>query len=75
NTLCFMTGGTYTPSNTTFFNPDPSSTGSFTISFLTPLDIRSCLCERSDLSQSGGANNRPSHTHQDARTALGCNMN
>ena len=71
NTLCFMTGGTYTPTNTNILS---GSTGCFAIGTRDPFDIRNCLCSRSNLSQSG-ADNQPAHTHQEARTALGCDVN
>jgi len=65
---CFMTGGTYTPANTNF---GPSSTGCFTITPRTQLDIRNCLCGRSDLSQTA-TTIQPGHTHEQARGRLGC---
>jgi len=68
---CFMTGGTYTPANTNF---GPSSTGCFTITPRTQLDIRNCLCGQSDLSQTATTTPtiQPGHTHEQARGRLGC---
>ena len=40
---CFMTGGTYTITNLSILN---GSNGCFSISPLTPLDARNCLCGR-----------------------------
>ncbi len=40
---CFMTGGTYTSTNTDILN---GSTGCFTITPRTPQDVRNCLCGR-----------------------------
>ena len=48
---CYMTGGTYTPTNTVF---DRGSTGCFTISPRTPQDIRSCLCGRNSFYTAAG---------------------
>ena len=42
-TYCFMTGGTYTITNLSI---DNGSNGCFSISPLTPLDARNCLCGR-----------------------------
>ena len=42
-TWCFMTGGTYTIINLSIEN---GSNGCFSISLLTPLDARNCLCGR-----------------------------
>lgn len=64
---CFMTGGTYTPANTDI---NSGSTGCFSITPRTPLDVRNCLCGRSNLAQT--MPNQPQHTHQEARTRLGC---
>ena len=66
---CFMTGGTYTPANDTM-NTSIGSTGCFSISPLTRMDIRNCLCGRSNLAQT--LPNQPQHTHQEARARLGC---
>ncbi|MCY4308018.1 MAG: hypothetical protein OXC57_07065 [Rhodobacteraceae bacterium] len=43
DTACFMTGGTYTITNLSINN---GSNGCFSISPLTPLDARNCLCGR-----------------------------
>ena len=43
DTACFMTGGTYTITNLSI---DNGSNGCFSISPLTPLDARNCLCGR-----------------------------
>ena len=59
--LCFMTGGTYTPTNTTF----PGSTGCFSISPRTPQDVRNCLCGRSKIWNNDAQNTT-------ARQNLGC---
>ncbi len=67
NTLCFMTGGTYTPANTNILS---GSTGCFSISPRTPFDVRNCLCGQSNLAQT--LDDHPKHTHAEARMALGC---
>ena len=58
--LCFMTGGTYTPTNITF----PGSTGCFSISPRTPQDVKNCLCGRG----TGG----PANYTADMRNTWGC---
>ena len=64
---CFMTGGTYTPSNE---SGQPSfsnqlSSGCFSISPRTPNDVRNCLCGRSRI-----WNDDDQNTAQ--RRTLGC---
>jgi len=61
---CFMTGGTYTPTNTTF----PGSTGCFSISPLTPQDVRNCLCGRGNTGTVGTQN----YDYTSLRSAWGC---
>ncbi|MCY4228124.1 MAG: hypothetical protein OXF20_10635 [Gammaproteobacteria bacterium] len=64
---CFMTGGTYTPSNESGqpgFVANTTS-GCFSISPLTRLDVRNCLCGRSRL-----WNDNDQNTAQ--RRSLGC---
>ncbi|MCY4292341.1 MAG: hypothetical protein OXC72_11380, partial [Roseovarius sp.] len=78
---CFMTGGTYTPSNESGqpgFVANTTS-GCFSISPRTYQDVRNCLCGRSDLSQTAVTHNpdtntqgQPGHTHEQARGRLGC---
>ena len=64
---CFMTGGTYTPSNESgqpgFDNT--ASSGCFSISPLTRLDVRNCLCGRSRIWNDDAQNTT-------ARQNLGC---
>ncbi|MCY4284169.1 MAG: hypothetical protein OXC65_02375, partial [Thiotrichales bacterium] len=64
---CFMTGGTYTPSNESgqpgFVNNTTS--GCFSISPRTPQDVRNCLCGRSSIWDNATRNT-------ETRTALGC---
>ena len=62
--LCFMTGGTYTPTNTTF----PGSTGCFSISPRTPQDVRNCLCGRGNTGTVGTQN----YDYTSLRPAWGC---
>ncbi len=61
---CFMTGGTYTPTNTTF----PGSTGCFSISPRTPQDVRNCLCGRGNTGTVG----TQSYNYTSLRPAWGC---
>jgi len=59
---CFMTGGTYTPTNTDLAN---GTNGCFSISSPTGPDIRNCLCGRTALFNDATENSA-------ARCALGC---
>jgi len=64
---CFMTGGTYTPSNESGqpgYVPNTTS-GCFSISPRTPQDTRNCLCGRSRIWNDDTQNTA-------ARTTLGC---
>ena len=63
-TRCFMTGGTYTPTNTAF----PGSTGCFSISPRTPQDVRNCLCGRGNTGTVGTQN----YDYTSLRSAWGC---
>ena len=66
-TRCFMTGGTYTPSNESGqpgFVANTTS-GCFSISPLTRLDVRNCLCGRSRIWNDDTQNTT-------ARQNLGC---
>jgi len=59
---CFMTGGTYTPTNTDLAN---GTNGCFSISSPTGPDIRNCLCGRTALFNDATENSA-------ARCALVC---
>ena len=66
---CFMTGGTYTTSTLS-----SGTSGCFSISPLTPHDVRNCLCGRSNLAQTATTKPtiQPGHTHDQARLRMGC---
>ena len=65
---CFMTGGTYTPTNTVI---DNGSTGCFSISPRTPQDVRNCLCGRSGWWTTGNSTENTARNNA-TKTSLGC---
>ncbi|MCY4152161.1 MAG: hypothetical protein OXE94_08000 [Aestuariivita sp.] len=64
---CFMTGGTYTPTNTVIAN---GSTGCFSISGLSGQDIRNCLYGRTSFGASGNSEQNTFRNNA-TRTSLG----
>ncbi len=64
---CFVTGGTYTLGNNTT-NTSLGSTGCFSISPRTPLDVRNCLCGRGNTGTVGSA----SYDYTSLRAGWGC---
>ena len=69
---CFMTGGTYTITNLSINN---GSNGCFSISPLTPLDARNCLCGRGATGSVTIDGSAVSYDYSSIRDNWGCDIN
>ena len=72
NTICFMTGGTYTITNVSISN---GSNGCFSIRPLTPRDARNCLCGRPAAGTVTIEGSAVIYDYSSIRDNWGCNIN